>query len=301
MDRFEAMRIFVAVAEGESFAAAARALGLSGAAVTRAVAALEARLGTLLLHRTTRIVRPTEAGQLYLADCKRLLSELDAIESTASGTHADLKGGIAVTASVMFGRLYVTPLILKFLDTQPLMRVRALLLDRVVDLIEEGIDVAVRIAPPRDSSLMAVRVGRVSRVVCASPAYLEKRGTPLEPGDLTGHDAILFGAAATQEWTFADNADLRRLRLTARFAVNASDAQVDAAIAGHGIIQALSYQVASALADGRLVRLMPQFEPPPVPISIVHAEGRRTQGRLRAFVDYAVEALRADPALGFRD
>lgn len=300
MDRFEAMRIFVAVAEGESFAAAARALRLSGPAVTRAVAALEARLGTLLLHRTTRIVRPTEAGQLYLADCKRLLAELDAIEHAASGTHAEVKGGLTVTASVMFGRLHVTPLILGFLAAQPLMRVRALLLDRVVDLIEEGIDVAIRIAPPRDSSLMAVRVGRVTRMVCAAPAYLARCGTPKKPADLSGHDAILFGAQAMQDWMFNENADTRGLRLVSRFAVNASDAQVDAAIAGHGIIQALSYQVAAAIADGRLVRLMPEAEPPPVPISIVHAEGRRTQGRLRAFVDYAVETLRADPALGFQ-
>lgn len=298
MDRYQTMRIFVAVAEGASFAAAAKRLGLSPPAVTRAVAGLEQRIGTLLLHRTTRIVRPTEAGQRYLVDCKRILAEIDEAEASAAGAHLVPKGQLSVTASVMFGRLHVAPLILDFLKSYPAVSVRTLLLDRVVDIIEEGIDVAVRIAHPQDSSLMAIRVGAVRRVLCASPAYLEAHGIPQLPADLADHATVAFASSLwAQEWSLGTGSKTERIAVRSRFSVNASEVAVDAAIAGHGITQALSYQVAQPVADGRLRIVLADFEPPPIPVQLVHAEGRRASARVRAFVDFAVARLRAQPAL----
>ena len=296
MDRYQAMRIFVAVAEGASFAAAARRLGLSPPAVTRAVAGLELRIGTLLLHRTTRIVRPTAAGQRYLADCKRILAEIDEAEASAAGAHLVPKGQLSITASVMFGRLHVAPLILDFLKLYPDVSVRALLLDRVVDVIEEGIDVAVRIAHPQDSSLMAVRVGSVRRVLCAAPAYLAAQGVPLRPADLASHATITFATSlSAREWAFG--AGVERIAVSSRFSVNASEVAIDAAIAGHGITRALSYQVARPVAEGRLQIVLAAFEPPPIPVQVVHPEGRRASARVRAFVDFAVAHLRAQAPL----
>jgi DNA-binding transcriptional LysR family regulator len=298
MDRYETMRIFAAVADGAGFAAAARKLGLSPPAVTRAVAALESRIGTLLLHRTTRIVRPTEAGQRYLVDCKRILAEIDEAEASAAGAHLTPKGQLSVTASVMFGRLHVAPLILDFLKLYPAVSVRTLLLDRVVDVIEEGIDVAIRIAHPQDSSLMAVGVGAVRRVLCASPSYLKARGVPKVPADLADHATITFASALwAQEWIFGAGAKAERISAPSRFSVNASEVAIDAAIAGHGITQALSYQVAQPIADGRLKVVLADYEPPPIPVQVVHPEGRRASARVRAFVDFAVEQLRAEAAL----
>jgi DNA-binding transcriptional LysR family regulator len=298
MDRHQSMRIFVAVAEEEGFAAAARKLGLSPPAVTRAVAELEQHLGTLLLHRTTRIVRPSEAGMRYLADCKRILAEIDEAEAAIAGAHLTPRGALVVTAPVMFGRLHVAPLLLDFLDAYPAVSARALLLDRVVDIIEEGIDVAIRIAQPQDSSLMGIGVGSIRRVLCAAPAYLARRGEPRSPADLERHATITFTSATVeQSWTFGSGGKTQRIALESRFSANSTDATVDAAIAGHGIVRALSYQVAQPVREGKLKILLSEFEPPPVPVQIVHAEGRRASARVRAFVDFAAQRLRADPAL----
>ena len=193
MDRLDSMRVFVAVAEQQGFAAAARRLGLSAPSVTRAVAALEERIGGPLLQRTTRALRLTEAGARYLADCKRILAEIDDAEASAAGSHRDPKGQLGITAPVMFGRMHVAPLLLDFLDRHPLVTARLLLLDRVVDLLEEGLDVALRIAHLPDSALHAVRVGAVRRVVCAAPGYLRRNGVPERPADLASHSAITFG------------------------------------------------------------------------------------------------------------
>jgi len=298
MDRYQEMRIFVGVAEEEGFAAAAKKLGSSPPAVTRAIAALEARLGTILLHRTTRIVRPTEAGQRYLADCKRILAEIDEAEASAAGAHMEPKGLLSITAPVMFGRIHVAPVMLDFLKAFPAVSIRSLFLDRVVDIIEEGIDVAVRIAPLADSAMMARPVGEIARVVCAAPDYLAKHGMPRKPADLATHDIVTFsGLAGPQVWTFGHGAQAQRITVESRFTVNANDVSIDAAIAGHGVTRALSYQVAKPISDGALVRILTEFEPPPVPVQLVHAEGRRASARLRAFIDFAAERLRADPAL----
>src|SRR5262245_51390129 len=202
MDRLATMRVFIAVAEGAGFAAAARRLGMSPPAVTRAVSALEDRIGTRLLHRTTRSVRLSEAGIRYLADCKRILGEIEEAEASAAGAHAEPGGQIAVTAPIMFGRIHVAPILLDFLARYPQVTARTILVDRVVDLMDEGLDVAVRIADLPDSSLSAVRVGRVRRVVCASPKYLAARGTPQTPADLAQHNAIIFAQATSAEWSF---------------------------------------------------------------------------------------------------
>lgn len=294
MDRLDAMRAFVAVGEEQGFAAAARRLGQSPPAVTRAVAALEKHIGTLLLQRTTRIVRLTDAGARYLADCKRVLAEIDEAEASAAGAHSGPSGPLAVTAPRLFGRLFVAPLVLDFLGRHPAVGVRLLLLDRVVDLIEEGLDVGLRIAHLEDSSMTAIRVGAVRRVVCASPAYLAEHGAPRRPSDLARHETIAFGAAEwPQQWSFASGGKTDHVAPPSRLIVNSADVALAAAIAGHGLTRVLSYQCAADVRAGRLAVVLEKFEPAPIPVHVVHAAGRRANARTRAFVDFAVERLRA--------
>jgi DNA-binding transcriptional LysR family regulator len=294
VDHLETMRVFVAVAEEESFAAAARRLALSPPAVTRAITALEERIGAGLLHRTTRIVRVTEAGARYLADCKRILAELDEAEAAAAGAHAEPRGLLTVTASTMFGRMYVAPVLLDFLGRHPRVSARTVFIDRIVDILEEGIDVAVRISHLPDSSLTAVRVGAVRRVLCASPAYLAERGVPETPADLAHHDAIAFGPVAPRaEWSLAAGAQAVTVSPPTRLFANTAEVAIAAAVAGRGITRVLSYMIEPDVRAGRLAIVLRAHEPPPVPIHVVHAEGRRAAARVRAFVDHAVEQLRA--------
>ena len=294
MDRLDAMRAFVAVAEHAGFAAAARALGLSPPAVTRAVAGLEDRIRSRLLHRTTRQVRLTEAGARYLADARRILAEIDEAEASAAGAHGEPRGVVAVTAPVLFGRRQVAPVLLDFLDRFPQVGVRSLYVDRVVDMMDEGFDVAVRIARLPDSALTAVRVGTVRRMVCAAPELLAVHGTPERPADLRGMPAISFSPGLIEEdWGFGRAPETVRVRPQARLTVNTGDVAIAAAVAGKGVTRVLSYQVREELASGRLVAILEAFEPPPVPVQLVHAEGRRASARVRALVDFAASALRA--------
>lgn len=296
MDRLDTMRVFVAVAEAGGFAPAARSLRLSPPAVTRAIAALEERIGARLLHRTTRTVRLSEAGARYLADAKRILAELDEADATAAGAHAEPRGQIAVTAPQLFGKMHVAPVVLDFLDRFPEVSARTLLVDRVVDLMDEGMDVAVRIAVLPDSGLTAVRVGQVRRVVCASPDYLERRGTPATPVELERHDCIGFqAAAAPAAWVFpARSGDgVETVRPPMRLLVNTADVAVAAARDGRGVVRVLSYQVAEEVRQGQLAIVLADCEPPPIPVQLVHLEGRRAAARVRAFVDFAAERLRA--------
>ncbi len=300
MDRWQGMRVFVRVAESGGFAGAARALHMSPPAVTRAVAALEARIGARLLTRTTRRVALTEAGARYLEDCRRILAEIEEADAVAAGAMAIPTGTLTVTAPVQFGRLYVLPVMSAYLDLYPAVAARALFLDRVIDLVEEGADVALRIGLLPDSGLSAIRVGSVRSVVCAAPAYLERHGTPLEPGDLTRHTIIgRSDRALVTEWRFGPE---RRMAVPVRprLVCNTIDGALAAAIDGRGIVRLLSYQVAPALAEGRLVRLLPAHEGPPMPIHVVSPEGRRAPAKVRAFVDLAVERLRADPRVNPR-
>lgn len=293
VDRLETMRTFAAVASTGGFASAARRLGLSAPAVTRAIAALEARLGTRLLHRTTRVVRLTDAGAQFLADCRRILAEVEDAEAAAAGVHGELRGALAVTAPAMFGRLHVAPLVLEFLRRHRRVEIRTLLVDRVVNMLEEGLDVAVRIGPLPDSSLTAVRVGSVRRMVCAAPSYLAARGTPAAPADLAEHDIVsLTGLTPSPGWTFAAGDGRVTVPVAPRFTTNLPDVALDAVRAGHGLATLLSYQVAADLEAGRVVAVLVEFEPPPLPIHVMHGAGRRPSARVRAFVDHVVAALR---------
>lgn len=299
MDRLQGMAVFVQVAERSSFAAAARRLGLSPAAVSRAVAALEERLGARLVIRTTRTVRLTEAGQRYYEDCRRILAEIEEADGAAAGMHGELRGQLAITASVLFGRLFVLPIVLRFLDAHPDVSVRTLFVDRVVNLVEEGLDVAIRIGELPDSSLHARRVGSVRRIVCAAPEYLSRHGVPQVPDELRNHRIVVSAASLTGvDWRFGHGAAATSVALRPRLITSSNGDAIDAAVAGWGITRLLSYQVAPELAAGRLRIVLAEHEPPPLPIHVVHAEGRRASGKLRAFVDRAVDELRANPMIG---
>lgn len=298
MDRLEAMRVFLAVAEASSFNAAARRLGVSPAAATRAVAALEERLGARLLHRTTRAVRLSEAGAHYLADCRRILHEVEEAEAAASGAHTEPRGTLAITAPAMFGRRHVAPVAIDFLARHPEITLRTMLVDRVVDLIDEGIDVAVRIAHLPDSSLNATRVGAVRRVVCGAPAYLAQHGMPERPVDLLRHRIIRFApGVAPPGWTFHRGTRTETVNPPARLIVNTAEVAIAAAVAGQGLTRVLSYQAAPEIRAGWLRVVLEAFEPLPIPIHVVHREARVTSGRVRAFVDFAVARLRADRSM----
>jgi DNA-binding transcriptional LysR family regulator len=291
------MRVFATVAEAGAFATAARRLGISPPAATRAVAALEQRLGARLLHRTTRKLRLTEAGLSYLADCKRILSEIDEAEASASGSHTEPRGQLGVTAPVMFGSLYVAPIAFEYAARYPQVMTRLLLLDRIADLLEEGLDVAVRIAHLPDSALTAIRVGAVRRVICASPGYLAERGIPRSPRDVEQHDAIAFSAlGASRDWSFQSGGRVLSVTPPGRVTVNSMPVAIAAAREGRGLIQPLSYQIAEELGRGELQLVLEAFEMPPLPVHLVHAEGRRAKAGLRAFLDIAVERLRAASA-----
>lgn len=306
VDRIESFRVFVAVAEARGFATAARQLGLSAPAVTRAVVALEQRIGAQLLHRTTRSVRMTEAGERFLEDCKRILADVEEAEASAAGAYSAPQGRLAVTAPAMFGRLHVAPLVLDFLAQHPGVEVRTFFADRIVHLLDEGFDVAVRIAHLPDSSLTAVRVGAVRRVVAASPDYLSRRGEPGSIADLAEHDAVGFSqTGARPRWSFqrageaageaAAERDVGRPRMS--LVTNTSDVAVAAAAAGCGLVRVLSYQVAAEVAAGRLKIVLRDLEPPPIPVHIVYPAGRRTAAKVRAFVDFAASRLRAERVL----
>lgn len=298
MDRFHLMTVFVAVAEEESFAAAARRLHMSPPAVTRAVAFLEERLGVRLLTRTTRLVRTTEAGARYLDDARRILLEADEADEAAVGINATPRGHLAVTAPMLFGKLYVMPIITAYQRIFQETTVSALFVDRVVNLLDEGLDIGIRIGQLPDSSLRAIRVGQVRRVVCADPAYLEKHGIPKTPADLAGHQIIAATAvSAGSEWTFAKGKEKIGIKLNPRILVNTNDGALEAAKDGFGLTRLISYQVANELAAGTIKAVLSGYEEAPLPIHVIHCEGRHRSAKVRSFVDMAVEKLRADKAL----
>jgi DNA-binding transcriptional LysR family regulator len=295
LDRLDALTIFVAVAEQGSFVGAARRLGRSPAAVTRAVAALEDRLGTRLLNRTTRAVALTDAGARYLDSGRRLLAELEDLDAGAAGERATPRGALAVTAPILFGRLHVLPVALGFLQDHPAVDLRLLLVDRVVSLVDEGIDVGVRLGRLPDSTLRAIPAGSVRRAVYASPDYLARHGTPAAPQDLAGHVSIAFadGVAAAERWSFGRDAAAFAVAVRPRLAVNTAEAAVDAAVAGLGVTRVMTYQAAAMEQAGRLIRILREHESPAVPIQVIHPAGRHLPAKVRLFVDRAVAALRA--------
>ena len=298
MDRFHLMTVYVAVAEEESFAAAARRLHMSPPAVTRAVALLEERLGVRLLTRTTRLVRATEAGARYLEDSRRILLEVNEADEAAAGVNATPRGHLAVTAPMLFGKLYVMPIITAYQRIFQETTVSALFVDRVVNLLDEGLDVGIRIGQLPDSTLRAIRVGQVRRVVCAAPAYLASHGIPKTPADLAGHQIIAATAISTgSDWIFANGGEKLRVKLNPRILVNTNDGALEAAKDGFGLTRLISYQVANELAAGQLKTVLSRYEDAPLPIHVIHREGRHRSAKVRSFVDFAVEKLRTDKAL----
>jgi DNA-binding transcriptional LysR family regulator len=298
MDRLTEMQIYVAVAECEGFAAAARRLGISPPVATRAVADLEARLGVKLLNRTTRYVRATDAGQRYLEDARRVLVAADEADEAAVGINTEPRGHLTVTAPVLFGRIYVMPGIVDYLQRFPATDVSALFVDRVVNLLEEGVDVALRIGELGDSSFKALRVGSVRRVLCASPDYLARNGLPANPEALTNHPIIVAtNLGANIEWRFMQDAKPLAVRIKPRLSVTSNDSAIEAAVRGLGITRVMSYQVAPELESGKLKIVLSEFEPAPVPIHILHREGRYAATKIRSFIDLMVERLRANKSL----
>ncbi|WP_339500408.1 LysR family transcriptional regulator [Pseudomonas silesiensis] len=298
MDRFQEMQVFAAVAQDQGFSAAARRLGMSAASVTRAVAALEKRIGTLLLTRTTRSVHLSEAGQRYLEDCRRILAEVQEAEDSAAGSHTQPRGQLTITAPVLFGELFVTPLMVDYLTRFPEVSINGVLVDRVVSMVEEGIDVAVRIGELPDSNQHAIRVGEVRRVICGSPAFLMAQGRPRHPQDLAQAPVIATSAIGQlRNWPFLDAGEPLSVRPEPRLVVTANQAAITAACLGLGFTRVLSYQVASKVAAGELDIVLADFELPPLPIHVVYQGGRNAPARIRSFVDFAVNALREHPAL----
>lgn len=295
MDRWQVMRIFVKVAETASFAEAARHLQMSAPAVTRAVASLEETIGARLFVRTTRSVKLTDAGSGYFEDCRRILADIAEAEAAAAGTYATPTGTLTVTAAAMFGNMYVLPILTEYLDTYPTMLGRTLFVDRLVNIVEEGADVAVRIGHLPDSGFTAIRVGSVRRVICGSPAYFEKHGVPRTPADLKDHRiAASTGAWSSPEWRFAND---QRVTVQSSLQCNTNDAIISAAVSGWGLTRVVHYQIGPALLDGRLQIVLADYEEPPLPIHVLYPEGRHSPAKVRAFVDLAVARLRGNPLL----
>jgi DNA-binding transcriptional LysR family regulator len=294
MGRFESLKVFVTVVEAGGFSAASRRLNMPLASVSRKVAELERHLKVRLLDRSTRRVRPSDGGASFYRACRRILDDLAEAERTAAGEYASPRGELAVTAPIVFGRLHLLPVICDFLAAYPEITVRLQLSDRILDLAEEEIDAAVRIGDLPASSLIAVRLGEVRRVVCASPAYVEKRGTPTHPRELAGHDCISFASfEAPRAWTFREGGASVDHAIAPRLTVNSAEAAIDAALHGPGLTRVLSYQVAAAVAKGELVILLADFEPRPMPVHLVHGGGRPVPRKLQALVDFAAPRLRA--------
>lgn len=299
MDRFQALEVFVSVAETGGFAAAGRKMSMSPPSVTRIISNLEEHLGTALFVRTTRSVGLTEAGNRFLEDSRQLLSDLQDAEEAAVGSHVTPRGELRVTAPVLFGGMFVTPILGDYMDMYRQVTAKAVFVDRIVNMIDEGLDVAIRIGDLPDSSLIATRVGSVRRVLFAAPGYLERHGTPVHPEDLKDHRLIGPSALGSNpHWTFWDNGRPITVRHTPRLEINTNDAIRDQIARGWGISRLLSYQIAPMLNDGRVVRLLERFEPPPLPVHVIHQEGRLASAKVRSFVDFTVERLRADRSLG---
>lgn len=297
MDRLQSLEVFVAVAEAESFAGGARVAGVSAPSATRGINELEERLGARLFTRTTRVVRLTDVGRMYLEDVRSILSDLEGANDAVSGALSRPKGLLRLTSPVEFGRIYVAPILAEYLDLYPEVTADLLMVDRVVNLVEEGLDLGVRIGPLASSGLMALKVGTVRRVVCASPAYLERFGAPRDPEDLIRH-RVVTAAIASQgtEWRFGHQQD-RTVKVAPRLTVTSVAAAVQLARDGWGLTRALSYQVGPDLQSGALQTVLEEFEPEALPVHLVHYEGRRVSVKLRHFLDLARDRLRQSPAL----
>jgi DNA-binding transcriptional LysR family regulator len=291
MDRLDAIAVFVAVVDARSFAAAARKLRRSPAAVTRAIASLEARLGTRLLNRTTRSVSLTDAGQQYYVGARRVMEDFQQTELIAAGAQIAPQGTLRVTAPVVFGRLHVLPVVAAYLGAHRETDVQLMLSDSMINLVEEGIDVAVRIGALPDSTLIARRVSDVRLVVCASRDYIRRRGHPRRPADLADHDAVVSSAHRNDRWIFHRKGRDSTVTVRPRLTVNGAEAAMDAAAAGLGVARVLSYQLRPRLAAGALVSVLDEWEDRVRPVQVVVPAGRHMAVKVRAFVDLAARML----------
>ncbi|GAB5480654.1 MAG: LysR family transcriptional regulator [Parasphingorhabdus sp.] len=292
MDRIQALEVFVAVAEAQSFAGGARKTGLSAPSVTRGINSLEGQLGARLFTRTTRRVRLTDVGQAYLEDARQILEQLQAANDAAAGAATNPVGQLRLTCSHEFGRIYVMPVLTEFLDLYPDVSVDVVMVDRIVNLVEEGFDIAVRIGHLPSSDLSAVKVGRVRRVVCGSPDYFAGNGMPLSPEDLKRHRTVAISPVSpSPEWRFGYAMD-QVVRVDSRLAVSSVAAGIEVARKGWGLTRVLSYQIGPDLERGTMQTVLEDFEPEPLPIHLVHVEGRRAAAKVRAFIDLASKRLR---------
>jgi DNA-binding transcriptional LysR family regulator len=290
MDRLDAMQAFVAVADLQGFAPAARKLGLSPSGVTRLIAALEQRLGARLLQRTTRSVTLTDVGARYLERVRRILADVEEAEGSAEGERTRPSGRLAVSAPVGFGRLHVSPVMSAYLMRYPEVTGELRLTDRMVNLVEDGVDLAVRIGHLADSSLVARHVGEMRRIVVASSAYLKARGEPDTPEAIASHQTIQFGAmTASPDWRFVEDDREIRVACTPRFTTNSADAAIQYAEQGGGLTRVLAYQAAEAIKSGRLRIVLAKFEQPPLPIHLVYPTSRLLSAKVRAFIDLVIE------------
>jgi DNA-binding transcriptional LysR family regulator len=294
MDRLDAMSVLIAVVEAGSLSAAARRLGTPLATVSRKVSELEAQVGARLLTRTSRRALPTDAGRSYVEAARRILEDVAEAERAAAGEYRMPRGALVITAPIVFGRLHVLPVVMDFLRAYPEIAVRLVQADRVVDLAEGHIDLAVRIADLPDSSLIASRLGMIRRVVCGSPAYFAAHGVPQSPADLDRHDCIgVDGLWDPSAWALTGGGGEETAPARPRLIVNTAEAAVDAAVAGLGVTRVLSYQIADALRAGALQVVLRAYEPPPAPVSLVYLGRGALPLKLRAFLDFAAPRLRA--------
>jgi DNA-binding transcriptional LysR family regulator len=296
MDKLEAMRVFIEVAESKSFVAASRKLGLSAPAVTRSIAQLEKVLGVRLFNRTTRHVRATDSGIRFYEDARKILEDVDQAMAAASGSYAEPKGVLSITAPVLFGQMHITPILTEYLQQNPLVTVKAVFYDRIGNLLDEGLDVAIRIGHLKDSSIYATPVGSVQRLLCASPTYLKKYGMPLHPSELINHEIIQASAVeSSTTWQFESSTGKESVKVNPRLHCSHNGAAITAARQGFGITRLMSYQIGEDLKNGSLTRILSDYETRSLPVSVVHLEGRQANAKIRSFIDLATARLRVNP------
>jgi len=296
VDRIDAMRVFVTVLDQGSLAGAGRRLGYSPAAVSRAIAFLENYVGTPLLHRTTRTIRLSEAGERYAAACRRVLTDLEEADMLAAGEGAAPRGMLTISGPIVSGARILRPIVDAYLDLQPAVKAKLLMLDRKLNLIDEGVDVALRIGHLPDSSLIAIRIGEVRQIICAAPSYLARNPAIAQPSDLAAHQCIAMTVFGQDSWSFAsgDGGANQEIKIAPRLVVNTVEAAVGAAIEGYGVTRVFSYQVADEVRDGRLAVVLPDVQSPRFPVHLVTPEGRLSVPKVRTFVDFAVPRLKAE-------
>lgn len=294
MNRLESMGVLLAVVDAGSLSAAGRSLGMPLATVSRKISELEAALKTQLLIRSTRQLTLTESGRSYIAACRRILEDVNEAERTAAGEYMEPRGELIMTAPMVFGRLHVLPVLCEFLQAYPEVQVRLALGDRNFNLLEDHVDLALRIGALPDSGLITTQLGSLRRVACASPTYLSKRGVPERVQDLAAHDCVSFDVLSAGDiWRFRLEGAETTVKTHPRLTVSTAEAAIDAAVAGLGVTCVLSYQVESALSAGDLRLILEPFEPAPVPVSLLYARQSRLPLKLRALLDKLIPRLRA--------